>query len=213
MTKKYFTIILAGQKNIIVLLMVMGIYSFTASFKKNNHTNLCPAGMLINETDSLVSKKAFLEVYKVLMSPRCMNCHPSGDVPLVGEDSHLHGQRVKRGEDGRGMYASKCANCHMDKNTPGLNKPPGNPDWHMPPANMKMIFQGRAARELAAQLLDTAENGNKTIEDLKNYIANNGLVAGAWNPGEGRNPPPLSYEEFTKQFRLWIDNGAFLPDR
>ena len=142
-----------------------------------------------------------------------MNCHPSGDVPLVGEDSHLHGQRVKRGEDGRGMYASKCANCHMDKNTPGINKPPGCPDWHMPPANMKMIFQGRTPRELAAQLLDTAENGNKTTADLIKFIEANQFVLAAWNMGEERNPPPFSHEEFTTQFKLWIDNGAFLPDK
>jgi len=168
---------------------------------------------MINEKDSLLSKKAFLEVYKVLISPRCMNCHPSGDIPLVGEDNHLHGQRVKRGDDGRGMYASKCINCHMDQNTPGVNKPPGCPDWHMPPANMKMIFQGRTARELAAQLLNTSENGNKTSADLINFLEANQYVLAAWNPAEGRNSPPLSHDEFLKQFRLWIDNGAFLPDK
>jgi hypothetical protein len=193
--------------------MAMGVCFFSASFKKDSAVNLCSAGILANELDSLVSKRAFLEVYKVLMSPRCMNCHPSGDVPLVGEDSHLHPQRVKRGEDGRGVYASKCANCHMDTNQPGLNKPPGCPDWHMPPANMKMIFQGRSARELAAQLLDTAQNDHKTTEELMTHIEKSELVLVAWNPGEGRNLPPLSHEEFRRQFRLWIDNGAFLPDK
>ncbi|HET7002353.1 MAG TPA: hypothetical protein VFI33_13620, partial [Puia sp.] len=28
--------------------------------------------------DSVGSVKAFMKVYKVLMSPRCMNCHPAG---------------------------------------------------------------------------------------------------------------------------------------
>ena len=77
---------------------------------------------------------------------------------------------------------------------------------------MKMIFQGRTARELAAQLLDTAENGNKTTKELIDYISTNELVSGRWNPGEGRSPPPLPYDEFTRQFKLWINNGAFLPD-
>ncbi|WP_207515316.1 hypothetical protein [Longitalea luteola] len=36
------------------------------------------------------SKAAFAEAYAVFMHPRCMNCHPSGDVPLQGDDSHLH---------------------------------------------------------------------------------------------------------------------------
>ena len=124
MTGKYLAILSAGKKYIFALLITGLIYFISSSFKKNNITNSCSADVEINGTDSLLSKKAFLEVYKILVSPRCMNCHPSGDVPLVGDDSHLHGQRVKRGSDGRGMYASKCANCHMDENTPGINKPP-----------------------------------------------------------------------------------------
>jgi hypothetical protein len=82
----------------------------------------------------------------------------------------------------------------------------------MPPANMKMIFQGKTPRELAAQLLDTSENGHKTTADLINFIETNQYVIAAWNMGEGRNPPPFSHEEFAKQFELWIDNGALLPD-
>src|ERR687883_476581 len=54
------------------------------------------------------ARAAFLDVYKVLMHPRCLNCHPPGDVPLQGDDSHLHIQNVKRGEDGKGKYALKC---------------------------------------------------------------------------------------------------------
>src|SRR6476660_2616760 len=40
--------------------------------------------------DSVGSVKAFMKVYKVLMSPRCMNCHPAGDAPLQGDDNHVH---------------------------------------------------------------------------------------------------------------------------
>ena len=142
-----------------------------------------------------------------------MNCHPSGDVPLVGEDSHLHTDGVKRGKDGKGMYSNKCANCHLDENQPGPNKPPGNPNWHLPPANMKMVFQGKSPRALAAQLLDTASNGNKTKEELIKHISNDGLVLAGWNPGEGRQQPPLSHGEFEKQFKNWIDFGAYLPEK
>ena len=116
--------------------------------KKNNASVIAHAAK-----DSMLSKKAFQEVYNVLMSPRCMNCHPSGDIPLVGDDSELHTQGVKRGKDGKGMYASKCANCHKRK-SPGFKYAAGNPNWHLPPANMKMVFQGKTPRELAAQLLD-----------------------------------------------------------
>ena len=50
------------------------------------------------------SAEAFKEAYKVLMHPRCMNCHPSGDAPLQGDDSHIHAQNVTRGKDGKGVF-------------------------------------------------------------------------------------------------------------
>jgi len=37
-------------------------------------------------------------------------------------------------------------------------------------------------------------------------------VLWGWAPGDGRTLPPLSHEEFTKQFRAWIDGGAAIPD-
>src|SRR5262245_7592385 len=72
------------------------------------------------------SAAAFLEAYKVFMHPRCMNCHPAGDAPLQGDDSHPHAQLVTRGPDGKGKYAMKCSACHQDHNLPGENMPPGN---------------------------------------------------------------------------------------
>jgi len=50
--------------------------------------------------DAEASRAAFMQVYRVLTSPRCQNCHPAGDAPLQGDDSHVHTQNVKRG--GRG---------------------------------------------------------------------------------------------------------------
>src|SRR5688572_11445620 len=70
------------------------------------------AGGAAGPKDDAAARAAFLEAYKVLMHPRCMNCHPAGDVPLQGDDSRLHIQNIKRGHDGKGLYALKCANCH-----------------------------------------------------------------------------------------------------
>jgi mono/diheme cytochrome c family protein len=162
-------------------------------------------------SDRIASQNAFLQVYKVFMSPRCMNCHPAGDVPLNGNDHHLHPQGVKRGEDGKGLYALKCANCHQSQNTPGLNMPPGVPDWHLPPADMKMVFQGKTAHELALQIKDPNQNGGKSLQDLVAHMKTD-LVKWAWNPGDGRTKPPLSYNEFYNQFKLWIDKGAVVPN-
>src|SRR5258705_3593633 len=46
---------------------------------------------------------AFETVRSVLQSPRCVNCHPAGDVPLQGDDSHLHEPPIRRGPEGRGV--------------------------------------------------------------------------------------------------------------
>lgn len=162
--------------------------------------------------DSVLSKEAFLQAYAVLMSPRCMNCHPSGDAPLQGDDSHVHTQGVLRGKDGNGMYALKCTNCHQPKNVPGPGQPPGNPKWKLPPAETKMVFQGKSPRELAAQMLDPKTNGGKSKAQLIDHVSNDTLVAAGWHPGQGHSLPPLSHPAFAKAFKEWIDKGSYLPD-
>ena len=168
------------------------------------------APVVFVKRDSIASVSAFKQVYRVLMSPRCMNCHPAGDVPLQGDDSHLHAMLPKRGLDGKGKYAMKCSNCHQPTNIAGLNKPPGNPNWHLPPANMKMVFEGKTAGELAKQLMNPKTNGNKTYKELIAH-ADDSLVKAGWNPGEGRTLPPLSHAAFKKAWITWLENGAYAP--
>lgn len=193
-------------------LLVMGILSslvcIMASGSGNKST--APTPLQVVKKDSVTSVKAFEKVYAVLMSPRCMNCHPAGNVPLQGDDSHLHAMLPKRGNDGKGVYAMKCTNCHQPTNTPGLHTPPGNPNWHLPSANMKMVFQGRSPRQLAKQLIDLKQNGNKDIKKLIEH-ADDGLVLAGWNPGEGRKLPPLSHAEFKKAWITWLNTGAYAP--
>src|SRR6476620_12506760 len=74
------------------------------SFGLKKTSTIKTAGMENIGKDSIESVAAFMEVYKVLMSPRCMNCHPSGDVPLQGDDSQLHNSLPRRGNDGKGIY-------------------------------------------------------------------------------------------------------------
>jgi hypothetical protein len=182
------------------IVLVLSIFSFRAAKDPD-----------LTHQDSIASKKAFLKVYSVLMSPRCMNCHPSGDVPLQGDDSHLHLQGVKRGIDGKGLYALRCANCHQLHNLSGAHMPPGNPKWALPPANMKMIFQGRTPHQLALQLLDKKRNGGRSIKALIDHITNDSLVLSGWNPAEGLSKPPLSHQQFVKAFNEWISKGAVSP--
>jgi hypothetical protein len=165
-----------------------------------------------SEKDAAASQAAFLEAYKVFMHARCMNCHPDGNRPLQGDESRLHIMNVQRGDDGKGKYALRCKNCHQDNNLPGETMPPGNPNWHLPPLEMPMVFQGRSPRELALQMVDPKQNGNKTLDDLLHHVTQDSLVLWGWAPGDGRSKPPLTHEEFSKQMRIWIENGAVAPD-
>jgi hypothetical protein len=196
---------------LVVVIMSMSPEFTTKQDDNSADTNSHDENALIGK-DSVASLKAFADVYKVLMSPRCMNCHPSGDTPLQGDDSHLHMMGPTRGKDGKGVFAMKCTNCHQSTNTPGLHTPPGNSTWHLPPANMKMVFQGRSPGQLAKQLLDRKMNGNKNIDQLIEH-ASDDLVVWGWEPGEGRTKPPLSYEEFKKAWITWLEKGAYAPKK
>jgi len=161
------------------------------------------------KTREAESKAAFLEAYRVFMHPRCMNCHPSGDVPLVGDDSHLHEQGVKRGPNGKGLYALKCANCHQEKTIPGEHMPPGNDRWKLPSAKQKMVFQGKTPSQLAMHFKDNKFTGFKNFkEDLVHHVEFDPLVLNSWTYW---TPPPLSHAEFVAKIKEWIEKGAAIP--
>ena len=188
------------------MLFLFIITVFLMSFKKKGYKS---SESSINK-DSIASVKAFRSVYKVLMSPRCMNCHPAGDAPLQGNDSHLHTMNVQRGKDGHGVYALKCSNCHQSENVPGAHTPPGNPKWALPPADMKMVFQGKTPHQLALQIMDYKQNGHKDKEQLLEH-ARDTLVTAGWHMGEGRPAPSVSYDAFLTAWDTWIQKGGYAP--
>lgn len=198
------------MKKIILPAIIFAIVLIGSAFDYEGDPTGSDEHHLSIEADSIASVTAFMEVYKVLMSPRCMNCHPAGDVPLQGDDSHEHSMLPKRGEDGKGLYAMKCMNCHQPANSAGLNTPPGNPNWHLPPAHMKMVFEGRTPHQLATQLVDPEQNGHKNREQLLEH-AHDDLVKWGWEPGGDRTLPPLSHEEFVEAWTTWIERGAYAP--
>lgn len=200
---KKFTFILIAVLAVSSLCLVFGISLHRATEKE--YIVIPPI-----KKDSVASVAAFQQVYKVLMSPRCLNCHPKGDIPLQGDNSVVHAMQPKRGKDGKGVYAMKCANCHQPSNSPGLHTPPGNPEWHLPPADMKMVFEGKTAHELAKQLINPELNGHKDISALIAH-ADDGLVKAGWNMGKGRTVPPLTYTQFKKAWITWLQTGAYAP--
>lgn len=157
------------------------------------------------------SLRAFAVVASVLTSPRCLNCHVPSDSPLQADDNHTHNMNVKRGPDGRGTQAMRCTSCHQDQNSTQLHGPPGRPDWHMPPPNMRMAWQGLSVRDLCRTLKDPATNGGKNTAQLIEHVRDEGLVNWGWDPGPGRSVPPVSHDEFVAQFTEWVQTGAVCP--
>ena len=161
--------------------------------------------------DKSGSPHSFIRVYRVLQHPRCMNCHPAGDAPLHGDDSHPHSFQVKRGQDGLGEPGARCSKCHQATNQPGEHRPPGTSVWHLPSAKMPLVFQGRTPAQLCKQLLDQKTNGGFTMARLFEHVEDHALVKWGWQPGEGRSKPPGTHAGFVEAVRDWIQTGPSCP--
>lgn len=154
---------------------------------------------------------AFIEVARVLKSPRCMNCHPVGDAPLQTDESRPHAMNITRASVEAGL---DCTTCHQEKNSDVLGVtggPPGAPHWGLPPKETPMVFQGMSASALCKQLKDPAQNGEKTLAQLMEHVAKDPLVLWGWSPGAGRTKPPLTHEAFAAQFKIWVDSQGACP--
>ncbi len=163
-------------------------------------------------SDSAASARAFASAYKVLLHPRCMNCHPAGDSPLVGDQSMPHPMNVTRGPGGMGKNGLWCSTCHQDQNVPGVHTPPGGPGWQLPPSDIPMVFETRTPRQLCEQLKDPARNGQRSLQEILEHVRTAPLVLWGWTPGGGRTPVPVSHEEFVKQMSEWVEKGASCPE-
>jgi hypothetical protein len=161
------------------------------------------------------SQQLFLEAAKVITHPRCMNCHPAGEHPLQGDDSHEHQPVAFGGEAGDGIPGLVCGTCHSDRNVTLMSREaryrsiPGHPRWMLAPK--EMAWQGKSLQDICQQLKDPARNGGRSLTLLHEHLAKDDLVAWAWKPGAGRNPAPGSQEELGALVQAWIDTGAVCP--
>ncbi|MEZ5344598.1 MAG: hypothetical protein R2681_03485 [Pyrinomonadaceae bacterium] len=181
--------------------------------RQNSQTDISAVSSGSSKVDIELSRAAFLEAYKVFVSPRCANCHPGGDSPTQGDFLAVHAQNVVRGKDGKGVYGMRCNTCHQSENLPGEKMPPGVANWHMPPEDMKMVFQQRTPKQLCEQLKDPKMNGGReTLEEAVEHLEEDPLVHWAWDPGNGRTTPPISYKAFMESVREWVENGGECPE-
>jgi hypothetical protein len=155
------------------------------------------------------SRALFLEASRVLMHPRCVNCHPDGHVPHQGNRLALHDPPVQRGREDRGVAGMECSSCHQDRNQP-LTRVPGAPDWHLAP--IEMAWVGRSASSICQQLKDRSRNGGKSLAQIVEHSAHDELVAWGWAPGAGREPAPGTQEQFGAIVAAWVETGAACPE-
>jgi hypothetical protein len=154
------------------------------------------------------SQALFGEVSKVLLHPRCLNCHPADDTPRQGDRALPHDPPVVRGADNHGVPAMQCATCHQDRNLAHA-RVPGAPDWHLAPKDM--AWMGRSPAAICEQLKDPARNGGRTLDQIHHHTAEDALVRWGWEPGHGRTQAPGTQQEFAALVRAWIDTGAACP--
>ena len=154
----------------------------------------------------------FTEMGKVLTHPRCLNCHPVDDTPRQGDDMHIHNPPVVRGEADFGAPAMRCNTCHGAENLTfisGGGSIPGHSPWHLAPKEMGWI--GLSLRAICQQIKDPERNGGRSLAELIDHNAEDGLVGWGWEPGEGREAAPGSQEIFGALTRAWVEAGAGCP--
>lgn len=200
------------KRNTLLLLSIL-MLGFGILFMSNTYKN-----SKIEEEEIIEStneEDSFTTMMKVLTHKRCVNCHPAGDRPHQGEDSHVHNFGVKRGEDNHGVAALRCESCHGHENN-DFSGVPGAPEWSLAP--LSMAWEGLSRVEIAKSMLNLENNGGKNLEQIVEHLTEHELVLWAWEPGidadgNQRELPPVPKEEYIKAVKEWAEAGAVIPDK
>jgi len=181
------------------------------------------AALLVNSSGAETNPAAqgvaaWEQVYSVLTSPRCINCHTATNYPQQGDDRHRHVANVVRGPEGKGVPGLNCAGCHQETNADSTGVPGGH-NWHLAPLQMR--WQDINDRPLSSaavcrQLTDRSRNHNLDGPGLLKHHEEEPLVKWAWNPGRrpdgtARTLPPLTHEQFIAATRRWVEAGTPCP--
>ena len=150
----------------------------------------------------------FKEAGKVLLHPRCTNCHPGGDRPLQGDNQRPHRPLVVRGKGNLGAPGLACTTCHGRANFDPA-RVPGDPHWQLAPAVTG--WKGKTLGAICRQLKDPRRNGGRKIVAILKHVVTDSLVKWAWNPGLGRTPASGTHAEFVALLRAWAATGAQCP--
>ncbi len=161
---------------------------------------------------------AWEQVYSVLTSPRCINCHTATNYPQQGDDRHRHFANVIRGPEGKGVPALNCVSCHQEANADNTGVPGGH-NWHLAPLSMRwqdLNDQPLSSAAVCRAVTDRSMNHGLDGPGLLKHHEEEPLVLWAWNSGRRpdgamRTPPPLTHAEFVAATRLWVEAGTPCP--
>lgn len=188
---------------------MMGIVLLAANYTPTHAPLTDPS----EKTTTTANNENFDKMMDVLTHKRCVNCHPSDNIPKQGEDSHPHYFGMARGTGNMGFEATNCNTCHQEENN-DYSGVPGAPEWSLAPAAMK--WEGLTRVEIARSMLNRANNGNRSHEDVMHHLTEHALVLWAWEPGidaagNPREKPPVPKDEYIKAVKQWFEDGAVIP--
>src|SRR5215217_7160328 len=127
---------------------------------------------------------AWDQVYSVLISPRCINCHTATNYPQQGDDRHRHFANIVRGPEGKGVPGLNCISCHQEHNADSTGVPGGH-DWHLAPLSMQ--WQDKRDKVLSSAAVcravtDPARNEHMDGAALLKHHTDADLVLWGWKP-------------------------------
>ncbi|MGF1469450.1 MAG: hypothetical protein ACFCGT_25295 [Sandaracinaceae bacterium] len=159
------------------------------------------------------AEAAFHTMMDALLSPRCVNCHPSDRVPKQTDLGAPHRFGVQGGPDNHGLEALACRTCHQDANNADSGVP-GAPEWSLAPASM--AWEGLDRYAIARSMMSPEQNGDRTPEEVHHHLTEHALVLWAWAPGVDANgtprrPPPVPLDEYRAAVDAWFEAGAVIP--
>ena len=162
------------------------------------------------------SRALFTEAAKVIMHPRCVNCHPASDRPTQGDDMHPHSPSTARGIDGGGVPGNTCGACHSDRNLdifPGqqtsFRSIPGHSRWHLAPE--EMAWEGKSIGDICRQIKDPQRNGGAISNCCTSIWRMTIWSRGAGVRDQGAIRFPAHRRLLGELIRAWIDSGATCP--
>jgi hypothetical protein len=195
--------------------MSLAVFGSHRSLAQNTNELRPPSSFADIQNTQARSRALFDEATKVIMNPRCVNCHPAGDHPLQGNDQHIHVPPVTRGAGGDGIPGTKCEACHQDHNVTLMERSssyqsiPGRQGWSLAPRTM--AWEGKSKTEICEQLKDPRRNSDRSLMQLYEHVLTSDLVGWAWDPGLGRDPVPGTQRQLADLIKGWIDTGAECP--